>query len=81
MAETYQRLRQGDEIAPGQWTATACGDVIDAKAIVACRRCGELDALDDEYEIAPDGRVTPRWWCPSKACGEQSWLLLGDYTP
>lgn len=79
MADTYQRLLTQDAtLAPGQWRAVD-PRAIAAKAIVACKRCGGIDELDDSYDIQPDGRVVPRWHCPTATCGETTWLVLEGY--
>ncbi len=79
MADRYQRLvTSSGLLTPGQWMATD-PRVVTAKALVCCKQCGGVDEIGDDYAIQPDGRVTPRWHCPTATCGETSWLVLEAY--
>jgi hypothetical protein len=81
MADRHQRMiTASGTLEPGQWQATD-PRVVSAKALVACRSCGGVDELDDSYGIEPDGRVTPRWHCPTATCSAAEWLVLEAWEP
>lgn len=82
MGDVYQRLLgTADRLDPGQWTKVGCGEFVDAKALVACAKCGGVDGLGDKHEIQRDGRVIPAWRCPTVTCSAVSWLWLEAWEP
>ncbi len=42
---------------------------------ICCPLCSSMIVLDETtYDVAGDGRVTPRWRCPACVCSE--WITL-----
>lgn len=94
MAQTYSHaLGSVDSLDKRQWALEVVevghpdgrvirmGDaIVIVRISIRCGQCGAIDILEPQmFTISPDGRVLPRWWCPTSTCSESAFIVLENY--